>query len=126
METAVAEFLSSSAETVGQPAKKRARKETEHILQIVSVASFDARELCRYMMGVDDCRELLTESEDQTLGVSWSAKKRVRLRNGSSMSEAVLYRKDNLASRRRQRTMGLSLEIFLSPKIIQNTLAIYI
>lgn len=53
------------------------------------------------MKSFDDCKQLLEDSTDETVAAKGCAKEIVRAGNGSSLSEAFLYQKDDLAVLRR-------------------------
>lgn len=78
----------------------RSQESTEtnhHINQLVSGASFNAKELPWLLIEVDSSRLLLEDSTNKSLAAEGFAKKYVRTRSGSSSSRGVLYKKRFLA-----------------------------
>lgn len=64
------------------------------------------------MKGLDDCEWLLESSRDEALAVNDFAKKTVRTRSVSSVSEAGLYRNAVLAVLQEYMTMDFSRSVF--------------
>lgn len=93
------------------------REETEEVRnidQVVSVAHFDADELRRDVKSADDCRRLLSDRRDRKLPGEGSTKKIMKSESGSSVSEAVPYKKKVLAALRRWTVMSSSQDATIS------------
>lgn len=96
------------AETTLQLVSKRARRGVENIIQLVSEASLDLKELCWHVNGVGISKLLLEDSRDEALTVKSFAKCVMRTESSSSASGVALHKKDVLAVLWRQMKMGLS------------------
>lgn len=66
------------------------------------------------MKEADDSKWLLKNKRDEALAAEGLAKRIVKVRSGCLGSVAVLYKNNVLAALRRQKTMSLSQNAFLS------------
>lgn len=105
-----------------QLASKEERWELENIIRIVSDASFDAGGHCRQVKNTDDRKRMLEDSRNWTLAGESLTKKIVETGSRSSVSGAMLYRKDVLAVLEKEKAMGLSRDVFFNLKDVSESL----
>lgn len=111
-EVAVPEFFLTFGKISLHLVTRRRRRKVENIVGLVSDANYDARELCRHMKAVDDCKRILDDSKHEILNREGLGKVTVKKGRVPSASGALMYVKTFLAVIRRQMATSSSPDVF--------------
>lgn len=121
---AIAELSLLFPEILLQLPNRGEKMEIGKVIRLISDANFDAGEYLRHLKEVDDRKGVLKDWRDDEPGEGSFTKNIVRSQNTSSISAAVLYRKNTSAGLRRQKTVSSSQGVKYSSQIVSEVTGI--